>query len=115
MVGAAVEKARPAIYRWVPYILVVIAASLGAHLSAQQTIQRTATISYWNAVDACERGNAILAPSHDYFVAVASDPNVHPIIRREALAARDETLARPCLAIVEKVGPADDYVPPLAR
>lgn len=116
MVGAAVEKARPAIYRWVPYVLVIVAASLGAYLSAQQAIDRTATIAYYNAVDACRRGNLILAPAHDFFAALSADyPNNDPAVTRAAREARDRTYATDCLVVIEKVGPADDYVPPEER
>ena len=114
---AAAKRARPAVYRWVPYVLVVVAASIGAYLSAQRAIDHTATIAYWNAIDSCERGNlTVREPLHDFAAALARDyPNNDPTVTRAAREARDRTFPVKCLAIVEPVGPADDYVPPGER
>lgn len=113
----AAKRARPAVYHWVPYILVVAFSAGGAYLASQRAIDHTATIAYWNAVDACERGNlTVREPLHDFAAALARDyPNNDPTVTRAAREARDRTFPVKCLAIVEPVGPADDYVPPGER
>ena len=113
----AAKRARPAVYHWVPYILVVAFSAGGAYFAAQQAINETATTSYWNAVDACERGNAtIREPLHDFAAELARDyPNNDPAVTRAAREARDRTYPVDCLEVVEPVGPADPYVPPAGR
>ena len=113
----AAKRARPAVYRWVPYVLVVAFSAGGAYLAAEQVIDETATISYYNAVDACERGNATgREPLHDFAAALARDyPNNDPAVTRAAREARDRTYPVDCLEVVEPVGPADPYVPPGER
>lgn len=44
----AAKRARPAVYRWVPYVLVVAFSAGGAYFATQQAINETATTSYWN-------------------------------------------------------------------
>lgn len=113
----AAKRARPAVYHWVPYILVVAFSAGGAYLASQRAIDHTATIAYWNAVDACERGNAtVREPLHDFTAELARDyPNNDPAIVRAARETRDRTYPVDCLEVVEPVGPADPYVPPAGR
>ena len=113
----AVEKARPAIFRWMPYILVVAFSTGGAYLASRQALNETATIAYWNAIDSCERGNlTVREPLHDFAAALARDyPNNDPTVTRAAREARDRTFPVDCLRVVEPVGPADPYVPPGER
>ena len=113
----AAKRARPAVYHWVPYILVVAFSAGGAYLASQRAIDHTATIAYYNAVDACERGNlTVREPLHDFAAALARDyPNNDPAVTRAAREARDRTYPVDCLEVVEPVGPADPYVPPAGR
>ena len=113
----AAKRARPAVYHWVPYILVVAFSAGGAYLASQRAIDHTATIAYWNAVDACERGNeTVREPLHDFFVVLAADyGDSSPGVTRAAREARDRTYPVDCLEVVEPVGPADPYVPPAGR
>lgn len=101
------------------YAVVVVASALAGHLSAQQAVKETATISYWNAVDGCFRGNkTVRRPLHDFAQTFytdesreTDDPEV--VIATEEL--RDATYDIACLTRVQKVGPADDYVRPADR
>ena len=113
----AAKRARPAVYHWVPYILVVAFSAGGAYLASQRAIDHTATIAYWNAVDACERGNVTLRePLHDFAAELARDyDNNIPAVTRAARETRDRTYPVDCLEVVEPVGPADPYVPPAGR
>ena len=113
----AAKRARPAVYRWVPYVLVVAFSAGGAYLAAEQAIDETATIAYWNAVDSCERGNVtVRVPLHDFAAELARDyGNNIPAVTRAARETRDRTYPVDCLEVVEPVGPADPYVPPAGR
>ena len=117
MVAAAAKKARPAICRWVPYVLVVVFSAGGAYFASRAAVDETATISYYNAVDSCERGNATLRePLHDFAAALARDyDNNIPAVTRAARETRDRTYPVDCLEVVEPVGPAGPYVPPAGR
>jgi len=112
-----IDKARPVLGRWVPYVLVVTAATAGSWLAAQYAIDETATIAYWNAVDGCERGNVtVRVPLHDFAAELARDyGNNIPAVTRAARETRDRTYPVNCLEVVEPVGPADPYVPPAGR
>ena len=68
----AAKRARPAVYRWVPYVLVVAFSAGGAYFASRAAVDETATISYWNAVDACERSNATIREP------LPADPYVPP-------------------------------------
>ncbi len=105
--------------KYVPYVLTVVLATLGAYLAAQQGVKETATISYYNSVDACLRGNdTIRRPLNNFFsVFYIDESNEHddPEVERAAKEARDETIDVQCVDLVEKVGPADEYLPPEER
>lgn len=112
-----VDRHRPALCRWLPYVLVVCAATVGAWLAARAAIDETATISYYNAVDSCKRGNVtVRVPIHAFAAELARDyANNDPSVTRAARELRDRTFAIECLSVVEPVGPADPYVPPEGR
>ena len=42
----AAKRARPAVYRWVPYVLVVAFSAGGAYLAAEQVIDETRDRTY---------------------------------------------------------------------
>lgn len=116
MVSRAIDRARPAVYRWLPYVLTIAMATFGAWLAARSVVSETATVAYYNAVDACRRGNLVLAPAHDFFVTLASDHgNNDSAVRNAAEVAAIHTAPRDCTAVVRRIGPADPYVPPAKR
>lgn len=101
--------------KWAPYILTIVLATLGSYLAAQQGVKEVATISYFNSVDACLRGNeTVRRPLNNFFsVFYVDESNEHddPEVEKAAEEARDATVDQQCEAVVEKVGPADEYIP----
>lgn len=111
------------IRKLIPYVLVVAVTAGGSYLVNKavldDTVHEVATISYYNAVDACFRGNdTIRRPARDFMVAFIKGERDEPDDPNEVDAARDARKAfvqLKCLSLIEKVGPADDYLFPEQR
>lgn len=100
------------------YVLVVAVTAISSWAVARHEADRAAgdaaTISYWQAVDACKRANrTVRAPLHDYLLASIGydDAEVARAARRAIIA----TVPQRCLAVVPRIDPADPYVPPRQR
>jgi hypothetical protein len=109
--------------RFVAYGLVVAATMGGSWLvgreSAEQTLKEVATLSYFNQVDGCLRGNlTVRRPARDFMVAFIRGERDEPDDPNEVAAARVARHAfvqQRCLQVVRKVGPAESYIQPEDR
>lgn len=109
--------------RWIAYVLVVAASAgssyVAASVAADEAVEETATIAYWNTVDACIRGNETLRqPLNNFFATFYADEAVEvddPEVAQAARLVRNATTDQQCAEVVEKVGEADDYIPPEER
>ena len=125
--------------RYVPHALAVAAATLGSYLVADQVVKDTqaqleaaasvdATADYFNAVDACERGNPLrgvvyrnTAISVKQSKGIGDPPKVTQVFEDNKAALLStpgidpETGEVDCLAVIKRPPDADPYVPPEQR
>lgn len=86
-----------------------------ATAAVNSAVEEVATVSYYNAMDSCIRGNRTVRQPLSEFFAVLEARTKDPEVAQEARRIRDTVGLVEYSQVVSKVGPAANYLPPWER